>query len=158
LKIALGADHLGSGCALALWNWLSNWRLNGRPRYEFWNLGVLTDRAIVDYVPIAKDVATKVASGEVDFGILLCGSGQGMVIAANKTRGVRAVLCHDPYSASMSRRHNDANVLCMGGRLISPEDAVRIVEVWLSESFEGGKHQERLDGIKEIENDNQVQA
>jgi len=143
-KIAIGADHLGWRCSLAIWDWLTD-------RYSFENFGVLTEMKIVDYVPIAKKVSTKVASGEFDKGILICGTGIGVSIVANKVRGIRAALCRDAYDASMSRRHNDANILCLGGRQTSPEDAVRIVEVWLNEKFEGGAHQERLDGIAEME-------
>jgi len=144
MRIAIGADHLGATCCLAIWHWLAT-------RYEFENFGAVSDTEVVDYVPIAKEVSTKVASGEFEKGILICGSGIGMSICANKVKGVRAALCRDAYDASMSRRHNNANILCLGGRQTSPEDAVRIVGVWLNEKFEGGAHQERLAGITELE-------
>ena len=96
-------------------------------------------------------VGEAVASRQADWGIVLGGSGQGEQIAANKVRGVRAALCHDPYHARLARQHNDANVLGMGARVVAPHLAMEIVEVWRSTPFEGGRHQRRIDQIAEHE-------
>lgn len=105
----------------------------------------------VDYPDYALQVAEKVASGEYDKGILCCGTGIGMSIAANKVHGIRAALCHDTFSARASREHNDANILAMGQRVIGPGLAVEIVRVWLESGFEGGRHARRLEKIKSFE-------
>ena len=97
----------------------------------------------VDYPDIAEKVCTPVANGEADRGIVLCGTGIGISIAANKIKGIRAALCHETYTAKMSREHNNANVLCLGGRLISEESAKNIIETWLNTEFLGGKYQVR---------------
>ncbi len=102
----------------------------------------------VDYPEYAARVARAVASGEVDRGVLVCGSGIGMCMTANRFRGVRAVQVSEPFSARMSRRHNDSNVLCLGGRFIGEALAVEILDTWLREPFEGGRHQKRLDLIE----------
>ena len=107
--------------------------------------------APVDYPPICAAVGRAVARGEADRGIVLGGSGQGEQIAANKVRGVRAALCNDLYTARMSREHNDANVLSMGGRIVAPGLADEILRLWLSTPYEGGRHQRRLDQITAIE-------
>lgn len=101
----------------------------------------------VDYPVYALQVARSVAAGEVDRGILICGSGIGMCIAANRVPGVRAVQASEPYAAKMSRRHNDSNVLCLGGRFLGPDLALEILQAWLAEPFEGGRHQRRVDLI-----------
>lgn len=101
----------------------------------------------VDYPDIAHEVADRVASGEFERGILMCGTGIGMSIAANRHPGVRAALCHDLFGAKMSRRHNDANILVMGGRVTGDILALEIVKVWLETPFEGGRHQRRLDKL-----------
>ncbi|MBV9933567.1 MAG: ribose 5-phosphate isomerase B [Actinobacteria bacterium] len=105
----------------------------------------------VDYPPICAGVARTVARGEADRGIVLGGSGQGEQISANKVRGVRAALCNDLYTARMSRQHNDANVLSMGGRIVAFGLADEIVTLWLSTDFEGGRHVRRVEQIAEIE-------
>lgn len=112
------------------------------------------DESSVDYPDIAEQVAQRIAQGQAPLGILLCGSGLGMSIAANKIEGIRAVLCHDTYSASMSRRHNNANILCMGGRVVGSELAKSVVQAFLDEKFEGGRHQKRLDKIAALESKN----
>ena len=99
----------------------------------------------VDYTDFAKKVASKVADGTYDRGILICGTGLGMSMAANRFRGVRAALANDLFSAIMSRRHNDANVLAMGGRLIGDVLALQLVDTWIETPFEGGRHQRRID-------------
>lgn len=102
-----------------------------------------------DYPRIAKEVAGAVGRGEYDRGVLICGSGIGMSITANRFKRVRAALCHDLYSAKMSRLHNDANVLTMGGRIVGPGVALEILDVFLKTEFEGGRHKKRLDLIDE---------
>jgi ribose 5-phosphate isomerase B len=105
----------------------------------------------VDYPPFCTAAARAVAAGEADRAILTGGSGQGEQIVANKVHGIRAALCHDLYLARLSREHNDANVLSMGGRVIAPAYAREVVRVWLATPFEGGRHQPRLDQIASIE-------
>lgn len=105
----------------------------------------------VDYPPVCAAVGRAVVEGRVDRGIVLGGSGQGEQIAANKVPGVRAALCHDLYTARLSRAHNDANVLAMGGRIVATALAVEILRVWLATEFDGGRHTQRLEQIQEIE-------
>jgi ribose 5-phosphate isomerase B len=105
----------------------------------------------VDYPPICADVARAVVAGRAERGIVLGGSGQGEQIAANKVVGVRAALCNDLYTARLSRQHNDANVLSMGGRIVAFGLADEILELWLRTDYQGGRHQRRLDQIKEQE-------
>ncbi|MEW4531000.1 ribose 5-phosphate isomerase B [Maioricimonas sp. JC845] len=109
------------------------------------------DDASVDYPDFARTVAEAVGTGELDRGILICGTGMGMCIAANKFRGVRAVSCHDDVTAEMSRRHNNANVMCLSADLLGDRLLGRIVEIWLRTEFEGGRHQRRIEKIGEIE-------
>ncbi len=108
----------------------------------------------VDYPDFAKEVAKAVQNGKVDRGVLVCGTGIGMCITANKFPGIRAALCHDEYTAKMSRQHNDANILVLGGRVLKPEAAGNILKVWLDTEFEQGRHQRRLDKIAQIEREN----
>lgn len=103
------------------------------------------DDGSVDYPDFAEQVAQKVMAKEADLGILICGTGIGMSIAANRHMAIRAAVCHDEYTAEMSRLHNKANVLCIGERVLDPEAAEKIVKVWLSTEFEGGRHQRRID-------------
>lgn len=108
-----------------------------------------TDRA--DYPLFGEKVAQAVASGECEKGLLFCGTGVGISIAANKVRGIRAVVCSEPYSAKLSRLHNDTNILALGARVVGIELAKMIIEVWLETPFEGGRHGERVKMIGEIE-------
>lgn len=105
----------------------------------------------VDYPDVVLPVAEAVARGEIDRAVLLCGTGIGVSITANKVPGVRAALCHDTFSARHSRAHNDANILALGGRVVGPGLAADIVAVWLESEFEGGRHARRLDKIAAIE-------
>lgn len=105
----------------------------------------------VDYPDYALPVAEKVAQGQFDRGILICGTGIGMSIAANKVKGIRCALVHDLFSAKATRQHNDSNVLAMGGRIIGPGVATEIVKIWLTTEFEGGRHENRVKKITEIE-------
>lgn len=109
------------------------------------------DEGSVDYPDIAEKVGKCVASGEAENGILICGTGIGISIAANKVKGVRAALCHDVYSAKMTKQHNNANIICMGGRVIGRELAFMIVDTWLSEEFQGGRHADRVAKIHNLE-------
>jgi ribose 5-phosphate isomerase B len=103
----------------------------------------------VDYTDFARKVAVAIADGEMELGILVCGTGLGMSMVANRYRGVRAALCHDHFTASASRRHNNANVLVLGGRVLGPDLAREIVDAWLDSSFEGGRHERRVEKIDE---------
>ena len=109
------------------------------------------DENSVDYPDIAKAVGEAVANGECERGILICGTGIGISIAANKINGIRAALCSDVYSAKMTKEHNNANIICMGGRVIGRELAFMIVDTWLNAEFQGGRHQARIDKIHTLE-------
>ncbi len=109
------------------------------------------DENSVDYPDIAKKVCDAINNKECENGILVCGTGIGISIAANKIKGIRAAHCHDVYSAEMTKRHNNANVICMGGRVVGRELAFKIVDAWLGAEFEGGRHQTRIDKIHKLE-------
>jgi ribose 5-phosphate isomerase B len=146
MRIAIGADHAGFALKQHLVHAL---RAMG---HDVDDRGTHADTS-TDYPPICADVAREVVGGRAERGIVLGGSGQGEQIAANKVRGVRAALCNDLYTARMSREHNDANVLAMGGRIVAPGLAEEIVRTWLTTPYEGGRHQRRLDQIAAIENE-----
>ncbi len=138
MKIMIGADHAGFELKEKIAEHLR------REGHDVLDIGTFSLDS-VDYPDYAFTVARAVAQGTVDRGILLCGSGIGMSMAANRVPGVRAVLASEPYAAKMSRRHNDSNVLCLGGRFLGLDLALEIVHVWLAEPFEGGRHCRRLD-------------
>lgn len=138
MSIAVGSDHGGFELKEQVIAFLKE------KGYAFEDFGCF-DAESVDYPVIAKKVASQVAQGSFEKGIIICGSGLGVCIAANKVKGIRAANCNDLYCAEMSRRHNDANVLTMGGRVVSKDLALEIVEVWLNTDFEGGRHQKRVD-------------
>jgi len=143
-KIAIGSDHAGFGLkeeVLGL--------LKGR-NIDIVDCGTNSVES-VDYPDFGARVSELVSSGEVDRGILICGTGLGMSMVANKYPGVRAALCNDLFSAKMSRLHNDANILVLGGRVIGKDLAAEIVKVWLTTPFEGDRHLKRLQKIKKIE-------
>lgn len=142
LNIAIGADHGGFALKELIKEFLSN---NG---YSFKDFGVYNSER-VDYPVIAKEIANNVAEGKFDRGIIICGSGLGVAISANKIKGIRAVTCHDTYSSKMSRAHNDANILTMGGRVIGADLAFDVVKIWLETEFEGGRHKSRVDMIED---------
>ena len=144
MRIAIGADHAG----FALKQHVA--ALLMRLGHDVDDRGT-HDEQPVDYPPICAAVGREVAGGRAERGIVIGGSGQGEQIAANKVPGVRAALCNDLYTARMSREHNDANVLAIGGRIVAPGLADEIVTLWLKTAFEGGRHQRRLDQIAAIE-------
>jgi ribose 5-phosphate isomerase B len=144
MKIAIASDHAGFRLKRELLPVLAEMGV------EYEDLGTMDEQS-VDYPDYALKVATGVAKGTYDRGVLVCGTGLGMCISANKVPGIRAVTAHDTFSAEMSRRHNDANVLTMGERVVGPGLAAEILRVWLTTEFEGGRHARRVDKMKEIE-------
>jgi ribose 5-phosphate isomerase B len=144
MRVAIGADHAGFALKEHLKRTLVSLG------HDVQDLGTHGE-ASVDYPPICAAVGRAVVEGRAERGIVLGGSGQGEQIAANKVRGVRAALCNDLYTARMSRLHNDANVLSIGGRIVADGLADEILKLWLETPFEGGRHQRRLDQISDIE-------
>ena len=144
MRIAIGTDHRGFDVRSKIVDMLR------KAGHEVIDVGPFSPDAI-DYPDIAADVSRKVAHGEAERGILICGTGLGMCIAANKVRGVRAAPCHDDITAEMSRRHNDANVLCLSADLLGERLIDRMIELWLSTPFEGGRHARRVEKIMELE-------
>ena len=139
--LAIASDHAGVSYKKDLIAYLTE------KGYECINLGTDTEDS-VDYPLYADAVCKKVTTGEADLGILICGTGIGMSIAANKHKGIRAGLCGDPESAALTRQHNNANVLCMGARILSFEKAIEITEAFLGAEFMGGRHQRRVDMLE----------
>lgn len=142
--IALGSDHGGYQLKEEIKGHLTAVGM------EFRDFGTL-DGASCDYPDIAEAVAKAVASGEYDRGLLFCGTGIGISIAANKVKGIRAACCSDCFSAKYTRLHNDANILCLGGRVVGPGLATEMVDLFLETKFEGGRHEGRIDKIRKIE-------
>jgi ribose 5-phosphate isomerase B len=147
MRIAVGSDHRGVEMRMKLIEML------GSLGQHVVDVGSY-DQENVDYPDVGASVARKVSSGEVDRGILICGTGLGMCIVANKISGVRAAPCHDELTAELSRRHNDLNVLCLSGDVLAEHVAERLVDIWLNTKFDGGRHARRLDKITEFENGN----
>ena len=141
LKVAIGSDHGGFRYKESIIDYLKIRDI------EYIDVGTYTPESC-DYPEIARKVAELVTSGKVDRGILVCGTGIGMSIAANKVHGVRAALCADTYSARVSRAHNNANILCLGERVIGEHLALDITDIWLKTGFEGGRHKRRVDIIE----------
>ncbi len=144
LRVVIGSDHAAVALKADVAALL---RAAGHKVEEF---GARSEEP-VDYPDVAGEVARKVAAGGAEFGILCCGTGIGMSIAANKIPGIRASLCHDVTTARLARLHNDANVLCMGGRTTGTETARDIVRTWLSTQYEGGRHTARVEKITALE-------
>ena len=139
--IVIASDHAG----VDLKTWLVE--LIGEAGHEIRDLGP-ADTSSVDYPDFAHAVARALTTGEAERGILICGTGIGMSISANRHPGVRAALCHDAFTAEMARRHNDANVLCMGARVLGVSVAEQITRIFLDSEFEGGRHQRRVEKIE----------
>ncbi|HIQ61270.1 MAG TPA: ribose 5-phosphate isomerase B [Candidatus Enterenecus faecium] len=146
MKISMGSDHGAFAMKEHLKQYLTE------QGHQVVDCGTYSTDSC-DYADFAKAAAQLVASGDCDRGIVMCTTGVGISIAANKVRGIRCALCSEPYSAEMTRRHNDANMLAMGGALIGPNMADRIVDVFLGTEFEGGRHARRVGKIMAIENE-----
>ena len=144
MKIAVGSDHRGFDVKRRVVTLLQ------QLGHDIVDVGA-TSKESVDYPDFAFLVAKAVSAGQADRGILVCGSGIGMCIAANKVKGVRAAPCHDNITAEMSRRHNDANVLCLSADLLGGELIDRMIRIWLETPFEGGRHARRVEKIAQIE-------
>ncbi|HZK70016.1 MAG TPA: ribose 5-phosphate isomerase B [Clostridia bacterium] len=142
--IAIAADHGGFKLKGIIIKYLQSMNI------KYKDYGSFTEDA-VDYPDVALIASESIINGECDKGILICGTGIGISIAANKVTGIRAALCGDTFSARMSRLHNDANILTMGARVIGEGLAIDIVNIWLNTEFEGGKHTRRVDKLKDIE-------
>lgn len=145
MKVAIGCDHTAlelKQSTIAILNELG---------HEVRDFGTNSTESM-DYPDVARPLAEAVARGEFDRGILICGTGIGMCIAANKVHGIRAALCHDTFSARQTREHNDSNILCYGARVIGPGLAGDIARTWLGTEFTGGRHARRVGKISDIEN------
>jgi len=145
MKIVLGSDHGGFQLKEEIKNYLQS------KDYKVIDVGTNSEDS-VDYPEYAKAAADKVMNGEATKGIVICGTGIGISISANKVKGIRAALCHNVYTAIMARKHNNANILALGGRVLAKEEAYPIVDAWLTTDFEGDRHQRRIDKISAIEN------
>jgi ribose 5-phosphate isomerase B len=144
MKIAVGSDHRGFHVKRRVLNYLRE------KKHEVLDVGTDSEES-VDYPDFAVLVARKVAAGEADRGILICGTGIGMAMAANKFHGIRATPVHDDVTAELSRRHNDSNVLCLSADLLGERLISHIVDLWLTTEFEAGRHARRLDKIRTFE-------
>ena len=144
MKIAIGCDHVGWELKPIIAEHL---RQRG---YDVEDFGCHSAERC-DYPAYGEAVARAVASGQCDLGVLICGTGIGISLAANKVRGIRAAVCSEPYSARLTRQHNDANIIAFGARVVGPDLAKMIVDEFLDASFEGGRHQRRVDAITDIE-------
>ena len=142
MKIAIGCDHGGLNIKEAI---IKDLKLIG---LEYTDFGTFTTDS-VDYPVYAKKVCAAIQAGEADYGILCCGTGIGMSMVANKQKGIRAAVVTDDFCAEMTRRHNNANVLCLGGRVLTEEQAVRLTNIFLSTYYEGGRHQKRIDMMED---------
>ena len=144
MKIALGCDHGGLEHKNAIGEFLKE------QGFEVVDFGI-HEQVSVDYPDIAKKVCESIQKGETERGILVCGTGIGMSIAANKYKGIRAAACSEHFSAKFTRLHNNSNILCLGGRVIGVGTALELAELFVNTAFEGGRHQKRVDKISEIE-------
>lgn len=144
MKIALGCDHGGLEHKNAIGEFLKE------AGFEVVDFGIY-EQVSVDYPDIAKKVCESIIKGETERGILVCGTGIGMSIAANKYKGIRAAACSEHFSAKYTRLHNNSNILCLGGRVVGVGTAIELAELFVNTEFEGGRHQKRIDKIAEIE-------
>lgn len=145
--IAIGSDHGGYKLKEEIKKYLDEKEI------EYKDLGCMNEER-VDYPNIAKEVAKEVQSKKCESGILICRSGNGMSICANKFKGIRCALCHNEYTAKYSKLHNNSNILAMGADDVTNNEAICMLRMWLATEFEGGRHEERLKIIEEIENEN----
>ena len=145
MKIAIGCDHGGLEHKNAIVEHLME------RGFEVIDFGIYEQKSI-DYPEIALKVANSIASGETERGFLVCGTGIGMSLAANKVKGIRAAACSEHFSAKYTRLHNDSNILCLGGRVIGVGTALELADLFVDTEFEGGRHQRRVDMITDIEN------
>ena len=143
MRIVIGNDHAGFDIKQMIKDSMVKTLLKRNPDTSFQDVGCHSTDS-VNYPDIARTVADWVAGGDADFGLLICGTGIGMSIAANKVKGVRAALCHDPYTSMMARQHNNANILCMGARVLTPYQAVNITQTFFETDFLGGRHGDRV--------------
>ena len=143
--IAIGSDHGGYELKGEVIAWLKE------NNYEYMEFGCMDGNSI-DYPNVAEEVCAKVLDGTAEYAILICGTGIGISMAANKINGIRAALCTDTYMAKYTRLHNNANALCMGGRVLGAGAELEIVDTFLHTGFEGGRHQRRIDILTDIEN------
>ena len=151
MKLAIGSDHVAVEMKKEIKEYLEG------KGYEVINVG--TDSAERFNYPVSGyKVARMVADGEADGGILICGTGVGISLSANKVHGIRACVCSDPYTAKLSKQHNNTNIIAFGARVIGIETAKMIVDEWLNARYEGGRHQVRIDQIREIEETQQLKA
>ncbi|MDR0328543.1 MAG: ribose 5-phosphate isomerase B [Planctomycetaceae bacterium] len=150
MKIILASDHRGMGVRAMILEYLQK-----MPEYSVLLVDAPSSEN-ADYPDVAAKVAQSVASGETDRGILICGTGIGTCIVANKFPGVRAAPCHNEVVAELSRKHNNSNVLCLSGDLLGERSCIAVVEIWLTVPFEGGRHSVRLEKISQIEEANYV--
>ena len=141
--IALASDHAGFKLKERIKKYLVD------NNYDIMDLGTNSE-ASVDYPIYARKAAKAVAEGTCEKGIVCCGTGIGMSIAANKVKGIRCALIHNEYTAEMCKKHNNANMIAMGARVVDPDEALKMVEVWMNAQFEEGRHQRRIDEIEEI--------
>lgn len=146
MKVAVGCDHGGFVLKDAVISTLEELGA------QVVDMGTYSTES-VDYPVYGKKVADAVADGECDLGVVMCGTGIGISIAANKVKGIRAAVVTDEFMAEMTRRHNNANIIALGGRVITPEKAKSLVKAWYTAEFEGGRHQKRIDMITQIENE-----
>ncbi len=144
MRISVGCDHRGIPVKKQVIEWL------GQLGHEPIDEGTFGEKS-VDYPDIAAKIGRSVASGQTDRGVLVCATGIGMTIAANKIPGVRTATCNNEVTAEMSRRHNDLNVLCLAADLIGHRNIIRVLEIWLSTDFDGGRHARRLEKIAALE-------
>lgn len=147
MKIAVGCDHGGLEHKNAIAEHLKS------EGFEVEDFGIYENKS-VDYPEIALKVANSIKSGENELGILVCGTGIGMSLAANKVNGIRAAACSEHFSAKYTRLHNNSNILCLGGRVIGIGTALELCDIFVNTEFEGGRHQRRIDMITEIEKSN----
>jgi ribose 5-phosphate isomerase B len=146
MKIGIASDHGGFKLKKAV--------ITHFAAIEFDDIGTHNEESC-NYPEFVSNLCFKIKSGKLECGIVICGTGIGASIVANKISGIRAALCCNEFMAEMSKRHNNANVLALGGRVLGEEFALRIVERWINSSFEGGRHQKRLDMIRQLETDGQ---